>query len=93
MVGDMGVSIGGSIKIGTALRVSLNSSLVLNGSVRVDLQRQDYSANLTTPQENQQLFSIKSKPFTYFDVTSSIFEEVSNRPGEFEIMKKILWVM
>ncbi|XP_030851837.1 uncharacterized protein LOC583660 isoform X1 [Strongylocentrotus purpuratus] len=75
MVGDMGVSIGGSIKIGTALRVSLNSSLVLNGSVMVDLQRQDYSANLTTPQENQQLFSIKTKPFTYFDVTSSIFEE------------------
>ncbi|XP_041475606.1 uncharacterized protein LOC121424084 isoform X2 [Lytechinus variegatus] len=74
-VGDIGLSLGESIKMGTALKVSINSSLYLDGSIKVDLQRQDYSVNLTTPPGNRQLFSFKSKPFTYSDVTNSIFEE------------------
>ncbi|XP_072172662.1 uncharacterized protein [Diadema setosum] len=96
MTGSMGVSINDAIKTGVALKVSLNSSLFLNGSVRFDIRRQDYALNLTTPTEKRPLFAFSSKPLTYFegDADGKTVQTVTNskKPRSMEVKPELLGV-
>ena len=72
VVGDMGVNVQKIVKTGAALRLSVNASATVNGSLAFDLVNQNHTMKLTTPQTKHQLFSFTITPHTYVETETEV---------------------
>ena len=63
--GKLGVSLNNNVKAGVALEAIVNSSAVINGTLKIDVQKWKIESTFTPPQQNHTVVSLKSRPYTY----------------------------
>ncbi len=63
--GRLGVSLNHQLKAGIAYEAIVNSSVLINGSLNLDVEKLKMESKFQPPQHNHTLVSVKAKPFTY----------------------------
>ncbi|XP_072048254.1 uncharacterized protein [Amphiura filiformis] len=63
--GRLGVSLHHHFQAGIALEAVVNSSAIINGTVKLDVEKLKLESNLRAPQKDHTVVSVKSKPYTY----------------------------